>query len=107
VVFEQRWAWSQRQVNCTSLPTHRKKDRTVVVTAKAINSITITATSATTVTVEPVELVELEPVELVELVISVVKKVALWLETSDDTPFSAVTVMLYCISGCRPRGNTS
>jgi hypothetical protein len=81
------------------------KARTVAV---PVNTTTITATSAT---VEPVELVEtvapVEPVELVELVISVVTEVALRLETSDDTPFSAVTVMLYCTSGRRPRGYTS
>jgi hypothetical protein len=72
------------------------KARIVVMTVKAMNITTITATSATT-TVEQVEQEE------VELVISVVTEVALCLGIKDDTPFSAVTVMLYRTSGLRPR----
>jgi hypothetical protein len=75
------------------LPTHRKKARIVVVTTKVINIAANTATSITTI-VES---------ETVELEIAVVE---MWLGTKDDTPFSAVTVMLYCTSGLRPIGKT-
>jgi hypothetical protein len=59
-----------------------------MVMMKAINTATTTGTS-TAIAMEPET----------ELVISVV---ALCLGANDDTPFRAVTAMIYCTSGCRP-----